>query len=94
MKRSVASIALFALVAALSTATGCGPPSKHDILKKAEGVTTMQELEAALGAPDSRDKLGPVESWTYDTADGAVTFLLSGDKVQIQATLPPTDDEN
>ena len=25
---------------------GCGPPSQHDILKKAEGIETKQELEA------------------------------------------------
>ncbi len=43
--RSLLLVAAVALV-------GCGPPTKHDIVKKAEGVETKQELEAALGAPD------------------------------------------
>lgn len=63
----------------------CGPESKHDILSKAEDARTKQELEAALGAPDDRDKMGPIETWTYHARDGEVTFLITGDVVRLQA---------
>jgi len=67
-------------------AAGCGPPSKLQLLKKAEGVQTKQELEAALGAPDDRSKLGPVETWKYLAEDGEVTFLIAGDRVRFETT--------
>jgi hypothetical protein len=66
-------------------AAACGPPSKHEILKKAEGIETKQELEAALGAPDDVSKLGPVETWRYLAEDGEVTFLIAGDRVRFEA---------
>jgi hypothetical protein len=49
-------------------------------------VTTKAELEAQLGAPDDRTKLGPIETWTYQASDGKVTYLIAGDTVQLQAT--------
>lgn len=64
----------------------CGPPSKHDILSKAETITTKSELEAQLGSPSERSKLGPIETWTYRAKDGEVTFLITGDVVRLQAT--------
>ncbi|NNL68064.1 MAG: hypothetical protein HKP30_17580 [Myxococcales bacterium] len=64
----------------------CGPPSKHDILSKAETITTKSELEAELGSPSERSKLGPIETWTYQAKDGEVTFLITGDVVRLQAT--------
>jgi len=64
----------------------CGPPTKHQILSKAESVQTKAELEAALGAPDDRNKMGPLETWTYEARDGRVTFLITGDMVRLQAT--------
>jgi hypothetical protein len=75
---------LLALAALLLTA--CGPPTKHDLLSKAEGIRTKAELEQALGAPTERDKLGPIETWTYVARDGKVTFLITGNAVALQAT--------
>lgn len=77
------------VVAALALALlalACGPKTKHEILSRAEKVETKSELERALGAPDEQDKLGPLEVWTYDASDGSVTFLITGDKVTLQAT--------
>ena len=80
MRRAVASV-----VAALAVgAVGCGPPTKHQILKKAEGAATRQDLAARLGAPDDRNKLGPVETWKYVAKDGEVTFLIAGDRVRFE----------
>ncbi len=73
------------LTAAMAFA-GCGPPTKHEIVKKAEGIETKQELEAALGAPDDVDKLGPIEKWTYSASDGAVEYLITGDTVALEST--------
>ena len=73
------------LIAAMAL-VGCGPPTKHEIVKKAEGIETKQELEAALGAPDDIDKLGPIERWTYDASDGAVEYVITGDAVALEAT--------
>ena len=70
----------------------CGQRTKHDVLQKADGVETKQELADALGAPDDRSKLGPLETWTYEASDGVVTFLITGDAVTLQAThdrVPP-----
>jgi hypothetical protein len=74
--------ALAALALALAA---CGPPSKHEILEKAEGAETRQALEAALGAPDDRSKLGPIETWKYLASDGEVTFVIAGDRVRFEA---------
>jgi hypothetical protein len=71
---------------------GCGPPSQHDILKKAEGIETKQELEATIGAPDEVDKLGPLEKWTYRASDGDVEFVIRGDKVGATSTKDREDD--
>ena len=49
-------------------------------------MTTKAELEQMLGPPDDRNKLGPIETWTYEVSDGKVTFLIAGDTVQLQAT--------
>jgi hypothetical protein len=80
MRRLTASLAALALVV-----TACGPPTKHEILTKTEHVRTKADLESALGAPDDRDKMGPIETWTYDAKDGEVTFLITGDTVRLQA---------
>ena len=82
MKRRFAGLAV-ALVLALA---GCGPDTKHEILKKAESVGTKADLEAALGAPDDRHKVGPVETWIYEASDGEVTFVITGEIVRLQAT--------
>ena len=74
----------FASVVLLALA--CARETKHDLLKKTELVTTRAELEQMLGPPDDRNKLGPIETWTYEASDGKVTFLIAGDTVQLQAT--------
>ena len=71
-------------LAALALAA-CSPDSKHDMLSKTEDVRTKAELEAALGAPHDRDKVGPIETWTYRARDGEVTFLITGDTVRLKA---------
>ncbi|MDX2223092.1 MAG: hypothetical protein SFV21_10105 [Rhodospirillaceae bacterium] len=76
--------AAIALTAGLITA--CGDPTKEDILKKAEGVDTKQRLEQVLGTPDDISKLGPVENWTYNAANGTVSFVIAGDMVTLSST--------
>ncbi|HKJ25550.1 MAG TPA: hypothetical protein VKB65_12045 [Myxococcota bacterium] len=80
MRRLTAGLAALALALA-----ACGPPSKHEILSKAEHARTKADLETALGAPDDRDKMGPLETWTYVARDGEVTFVITGDTVRLQA---------
>jgi hypothetical protein len=75
-----------ALSGAVLLALACARETKHDLLEKAELVTTKAELEQILGSPDDRHKLGPIETWTYDASDGKVTFLITGGTVQLQAT--------
>jgi hypothetical protein len=75
----------FALAALLVGAAGCGPPTKHELLAKAEGAETKQQLEAALGPPNDRSKLGPIETWKYVARDGEVTFVIAGDRVRFEA---------
>lgn len=72
--------------AALLLALACARETKHDLLQKAELVTTKAELEQILGPPDERHKLGPIETWTYEASDGKVNFLIAGNTVQLQAT--------
>jgi len=79
MRRLASWLAMLALALA-----ACSPASKHEILSKTEDVRTKAELEAALGAPDDRDKLGPIESWTYRARDGEVTFLITGETVRLK----------
>ena len=71
----------------------CGAPSQHEILSQAEGLETKQELEAAIGAPDEVDKLGPIEEWTYRASDGNVEFVIRGDKVAVGRTKERDDDD-
>jgi len=85
---------IFLALALAVVCVACGPPSKHDVMKKAEGAETKQELEAAVGAPDEISRLGPLERWTYETSDGAVHFVITNDKVRLEATsdeAPPSD---
>jgi hypothetical protein len=80
MRRLTAALAALALAIA-----ACSPDTKHDMLSKTEDVETMKELEAALGAPDDRTKMGPIETWTYRASDGEVTFLITGERVRLKA---------
>ena len=86
MTRTANFVAL--LLAGLLLA-GCGDPTKEEILKRSEGADTKVLLEKALGRPSDIKKLGPVETWTYRAANGAVTFVIAGDQV----TLSTTSDE-
>lgn len=61
-------------------------PSKDEIIAKAEGIETKAALREALGDPAEVDKLGPVETWTYQAKDGSVSFLIAGDTVTLTAT--------
>ena len=85
MKRRFAGLAV-ALVLAL---VGCGPDTKHEILKKTENVETKADLEEAIGAPDGRHKVGPIETWVYEASDGEVTFVITGETVRMQTTSDP-----
>lgn len=76
---------LFPLVGLLLLAA-CFAPSKADLIKKAEGVTSRAELESALGEPSDVSKIGPIEKWTYKASDGSVVFLLAGDTVTFEVT--------
>jgi hypothetical protein len=77
---------LAAAVVAVLLLTGCGDPTKEEILKRSEGADTKTLLEKALGRPDDVKKIGPLESWTYKAADGAVNFVIAGDRVTMSAT--------
>jgi len=83
----------FLVAIAAVAVLGCGPPSQHDILKKAEGLETKQELEAAIGAPAEVDKFGPLEKWTYRASDGEVEFVITGDKVALESTKKPDAED-
>lgn len=72
-------------VAILLTLTACGDPTKADIIEKARGVETREQLQKKLGKPTEISKLGPIEQWTYKAKDGQVTFILTGDSVAMQA---------
>jgi hypothetical protein len=78
LEHALLGLALVVLVA------GCGPPTKHELLARAEGAETKQQLEAALGPPSDRSKLGPIETWKYVARDGEVTFVIAGDRVRFE----------
>ncbi len=61
MRHSVKLLATLAMVLFLA---GCFGDTKADILKKAKGADTVEQLEAALGKPDEVDKIGPLEQWS------------------------------
>jgi len=73
------------LAAAALALAACSPSSKHEMLSKTEDVRTKAELEEALGAPHDRDKVGPIETWTYRARDGEVTFVITGNTVRLKA---------
>lgn len=73
------------LALALALPLAACKPSKADLLEKAEGAETKDQLRDALGAPDDIQKLGPIETWTYQADNGEVTFLIAGDAVTLKA---------
>jgi len=74
---------LFAAAALLLAA--CGEPTKEELIRDAAGVETKAALEQALGTPDDIVKLGPLEKWTYEAANGRVVFVITGDLVALEA---------
>ena len=76
---------LAAAVLAALLLTACGPPTKEELLRKAEGISKKADLEKALGRPEDIAKLGPMERWTYKAKNGEVIFLIVGDTVTLQA---------
>lgn len=80
LKYFAAAILIAGLVAA------CGDPTKEDIVKRSEGIDSKQQLEKVLGRPDDIAKVGPIETWTYNAANGAVSFVIAGDRVTISTT--------
>ena len=80
--RRAALAAGAALVLALAA---CGEPTKDEIIEKARGVETRAALEKKLGRPSDIQKLGPVEMWTYKTKTGDVIFVITGERVALQA---------
>jgi hypothetical protein len=61
-------------------------PTKAEILKKAGGLKTKEELEKVLGVPAKLDKLGPLERWTYNARDGVVVFTIVAGRVALDET--------
>jgi hypothetical protein len=82
-----------ALIFAALLLAACGDPTKEDILKRSEGANTKALLEKALGRPADIKKLGPVETWTYRAANGAVVFLIAGDQVTLTTTSDQRPEE-
>ena len=76
----------FASLAFIAVAVVACDDSSAEILKKTENVTTRDELRAAIGDPDDITKVGPIETWTYNTSNGTVTFTLAGDSVTLKTT--------
>jgi hypothetical protein len=74
---------------ALCSLASCGSPTKEDLIAKTRSVSTRDELEKAAGRPSDIAKLGPIEKWTYKASNGAVVFVIVGDKVTLQAAGPP-----
>lgn len=88
-KRESTRRSFLALAAACVTLplAACVRRTKDEILKRAEGVKTRAELEAALGAPDERNVIAMLEHWTYRASDGEVTFHVAGDRVMFVDTV-------
>lgn len=74
-------------LAPLAILAGCdSSPTKAEILKKASGLKTKEELEKVLGPPNNLDKLGPIERWTYNAKDGVVVFTIVAGRVALDET--------
>ncbi len=71
--------------ALLLALAACGEPTKDEVIEKARGVETRAALEKKLGRPSDIQKLGPVEMWTYKTKTGDVIFVITGERVALQA---------
>lgn len=74
------------LATSLFLLAGCFEDSKEEILSKAENIGDRAGLKKALGDPDDIEKLGPLETWTYNASNGTVSFVLAGDTVTVSKT--------
>lgn len=84
MRRRIVVLGGLSVLMALA---GCdSSPTKAEILKKASGLKTKEELEKVLGAPAKLDKLGPLERWTYNASDGIVVFTIVAGRVALDET--------
>ncbi|MGE0423773.1 MAG: hypothetical protein AB7O88_16015 [Reyranellaceae bacterium] len=79
-KFGIGTLAMLVLAACDSS------PTKAEILKKASGLKTREELEKVLGPPNNLDKLGPIERWTYNAKDGVVVFTIVAGGVVLDET--------
>ena len=80
-----------AAVFSLLLLSGCGTPTKQDVIAKANGIKKKDKLRDALGKPDDFQvmdvpMLGSTETWTYKCSDGEVVFQLWNDKIVMKAT--------
>ena len=76
----------FVFILAIGLLAACGDPTKHDIIKDAEGAATKDQLQSILGKPTEVSKLGPIEKWVYAASDGTVVFVITGDSVTLKTT--------
>lgn len=84
MRRRIVMLGGISVMAVLA---GCdSSPTKAEILKKASGLKTKEELEKVLGVPAKLDKLGPLERWTYNAKDGVVVFTIVAGRVALDET--------
>lgn len=79
-----------ATVLSLVLLSGCGAPTKQELIAKSQGIKKKAELEKVLGKPDDFQMvdvpmLGSTESWTYKCSDGEVVFQILNDKVVMKA---------
>lgn len=74
-----------AITLALVLLAACGDPTVAEMVEKTANANTKADLERLLGKPHEISKLGPVETWTYKARDGQVSFLITGDTVQMSA---------
>ena len=70
---------------ALLALASCEDPSKEDIVEKSRGVETRAALEKKIGKPADIQRLGPIELWRYRTKNGDVVFVITGERVALQA---------
>ena len=86
MSRLMRGLAVTIAALMLLTLAACGKPTKEEMLRKTDKVETKAQLQAMLGTPDDIAKLGPAEVWTYKASNGEVIFLITGERVALQAT--------
>ncbi len=84
MRRLATALALGATL----MLAACFQDTKGEIVKKAEGASTVEDLRTALGEPDELNKAGPIEEWIYDASDGTVRFPIIAGKVGPMVTGP------